>query len=134
MNKSFYQKTSGLGAPRCTQMAATAIPAWRLFYMICCKAYCILLGRATVLFCTCILPHIQMQLPNICQLWPSRRLAAVADRCRTARTYDAPRILFGSDCPIISDREVKYLYGIRLNFQWYPMSDTSSKVLRDKIK
>jgi hypothetical protein len=49
-------KTSGLGAPKRTQMAATAIPARSLFYMICCKAYYILLGRATVLFCTCILP------------------------------------------------------------------------------
>jgi hypothetical protein len=41
-------------------------------------------------------PHTQIKLPSICRLWPCRRLAATAVRCRTARTYDAPCIRFVS--------------------------------------
>jgi hypothetical protein len=54
------------------------------------------LGETLFCFVYLHFPHILTHLPNICRLWPGRRLAAVADGCRTARTYDAPCIKEGS--------------------------------------
>jgi hypothetical protein len=78
MNKSLDMKTSHLGEARHAKMAATAFPARTLFLMICRKAYCILIGRATALKFKLVPPHINSKLRVNFQLLPGRRMAAAA--------------------------------------------------------
>jgi hypothetical protein len=55
--KSLGLKTRRLGPPRGAKMAATAVPARRLFCLICSIACCVPIERAAALYFICIPSH-----------------------------------------------------------------------------